>query len=194
MPRFSFSVEVSSVPYFTESTRFLLVDVARGVDILKDMLHRFLGAPQPVPPPSPAPAVTPTVTQSNLEFLPPGVGPTVQPTVAPGARRQRPWGAKLPLRLQFLGQLGPLGVIAGARVDPNGRKYFAFVFPDVVVLESEDYAMSAYTFRNQPGWEALAVMAKSQLIRNKPAGFIRRYKHEGDWQSRITTLVQTGQP
>ncbi|MBI4457876.1 hypothetical protein HY633_02850 [Candidatus Uhrbacteria bacterium] len=204
---------------FREYCSWTFGEVARGIELILQMLAAFGKAamqPAAATPPGAVPVVT---LQVALEFLPAG---TAVAAPAPTSGAQSVWTkpAKVPARLQFLHGLGQPKVLEGVRSEANGRKYWAFVFPLVIILESDEERNSAYAFRKD-GWDqleplltlseedmrqglasspeaarlySLLTMGKTDLYRTKPAGFIRRFRHQGAWQDRMARVIQTGLP
>jgi len=153
--------------------RLPLREMARGVEIMFSMLNGFR-----------TPSV-PVLASAPAEFLPSAEGDS-RPHGPPVNHNPTP---VIPERLRFLEALGPHQVIHGVK-SVSGRAYVAFVFASVVVLESEKESNALYFFVRQDGWETLARMGKLDLLRQKPAGFLRRVVHQGDWQGRARKTIQ----
>lgn len=124
------------------------------------------------------------------ELLPEGFWP-----VPPPNGGNATWAEGIdPERLAFLQQIGAQPISSVTRLF-QGRHYEGWVAPGasgrlVGFVECQELGNALYVFDAvQPTWVTTATKSKWDILQEKPAEFVGRVMHKGDWQHRVLDLL-----
>jgi len=128
-------------------------------------------------------------TTQAAEFLPEGFWPVPLPNGGHAT-----WAKGMdPARLAFLQRIGAQPI---PTMRPfQGRHYEGWLAPGasgkpIGFVECEDLGNALYIFdASDFTWTATAAKSKWDILHEKPANFVGRVMHTGDWQHRVLDLL-----
>lgn len=135
------------------------------------------------------------MSEVGPEALPPGAtDPAIETQVTRKSTEAEEERQLIPERLRFLEKLGPISrpMLRSRRWDTE--PYYVFVYEKFVVVEHQRWGSAAYVFQNIEGvvntdGNDLVSTDKMVLRKTRPAGYVGRVLHQGDWQDRLTKLI-----